>query len=67
MPNLGSDYSSYHKCKIIKYAAENQFNLNIEFIRGVYKILWKKHTIRFQTLKNTQYIQMEVSLIIILF
>lgn len=36
MPNLGSDYSSYHKCKITKYAAENQFNLNIEFIRGVY-------------------------------
>lgn len=42
MPNLGSDYSSYRKCKIIKYAAENQFNLNIEFIRGVYKIFMKE-------------------------
>lgn len=55
MPNLGSDYSSYHKCKIIKYAAENQFNLNIEFIEGVYIILLKKHTIRFQTLKHAVY------------
>lgn len=42
MPNLGSDYSSYHKCKIIKYAAENQFNLNIEFIEGVYKNFMKE-------------------------
>lgn len=42
MPNLGSDYSSYHKCKIMKYAAENQFNLNIEFIEGGYKIFMKE-------------------------
>lgn len=51
MPNLGSDYCSYHKCKIIKYAAENQFNLNIEFIEGVY-IIFKKET--HNRISNTQ-------------